>query len=81
MEFKLLFYALAIIAWLLFKFYEKRKEELKRTVHSVEPPLPPPIEPQIRQVPQKPIKNPLVDKVSKQIEIKKARMLSRCFLS
>ncbi len=41
MEFKTLFYVIAIIAWLVFKFLEKQKSLLKKIAQAIEPPVSP----------------------------------------
>lgn len=40
MEFKALFYIIAIILWLIFKFFENQKGLLKKIVQKMEPPIP-----------------------------------------
>ena len=69
MEFKTLFYIIAIIAWLVFKFLEKQKSLLKKIVQTVEPPVGEENTPPIKPVYHKPVKPPIVKKLSKQ-EIK-----------
>ena len=40
MEFKVLFYILAVVAWLAMKFFEKQKSFLKKFQQTIDPPAP-----------------------------------------
>ena len=63
MEFKIIFYVIAIIGWLFFKFFEKQKDLLKKVTQTFEPPIAQQEKPPIKSVVRKPVKLPMVKKV------------------
>lgn len=66
MEYKTLFYVIAFIAWMIFKFFESQKGILKKLAQKMEPPVVTPVIPQQSTINQKPKRVSIVKKLVKQ---------------
>ena len=66
MESKTLFYVIAFIAWMIFKFLESQKGLLKKLAQKMEPPIASPVIPQQTAINSKPKRSPIVKKQLKQ---------------
>ncbi len=62
MEFKTLFYAGAVFLWLLFKYYEKKKELQSKEVTTLEPEILKKGPSDLKPVKQKPVQKTIVNK-------------------
>ena len=66
MESKTLFYVIAFIAWMIFKFFESQKGLLKKLAQKMEPPIATPVTTPTTTVFEKPVRFPVVKKQVKQ---------------